>query len=459
MGRGDVLSGHAFKAVLRASLVFLVVLLAMAWFSLRLIDQVMNEEAQLRVLEMARAISGLPEGNRVDALTQRIEVITRGAAGQTFAYALFDAEGNRIAGNTIVRPEHGTWLDAQLLLEVPSHVAADKVEQRFLLHAVPVDDRTLVVGRSIDFIASAKQTAIRGFALTGFVVVLAMLGIGYVLSRRSMASLEHMEAALDRVSQGETGTRIEIGLGNDQIIRIARRINEHLDKLDALFRQSQRSAASVAHDLRRPLARATLGMERALTQVEAGADARGEIEHALADLSQLQSVVASILRIARIESGELGAMRSFDLREVLDEVAETFRPVAEDAAQHLVYTRAAAPLTVQGDPQMLAQLVVNLVQNAITHAGDGATIQLDAADVGASVEVTVADNGPGIPADLRDRVFEPFFRADAARSLDGSGLGLALVKAIADRNGATLRFEDAKPGLRVVVRIPRIANS
>lgn len=455
MDRGDVLSGYAFKAVLRGALVFLVVLVTMAWFSLRLIDRVMTEEVQLRVLEMARAMSGVPEANSPDALIERIEVVTRGTAGQTLAYALFDADGNRITGNTRVRPAHGTWLDVPLLLEVPSHIAADAGEQQFLVHAVPVDDRTLVVGRSTDFIASTKRTAIRGFALTGFIVVLAMLGIGYVLSRRSQTALEHMEAVLDRVSRGETQARIE-GIGADQISRIARRINEHLDQLDALFQQTQRTAASVAHDLRRPLARALLGMERALARVEAGEDARGEIEQALADLSQLQSLIASILRIARIESGELGAMKPFDLREILDEVAETFRPVVEDAAQHLVYSRADAPLTVEGDPEMLAQFLVNLVQNAITHAGDGATIRLAAMDSGEVVELSVSDDGPGIPTDLRDKVFEPFFRADAARSREGSGLGLALVRAIADRHGGTLRVEDAEPGLRVTLCLPKL---
>jgi signal transduction histidine kinase len=326
-----------------------------------------------------------------------------------------------------------------------------------LLRSVPLGDRTLVVGRSTEFIAAAKQSAVRGFALTGFVVVLAMLGIGYVLSRRSQESLEHMESVLDRVSRGETSARIRTDHGNDQIDRIAARINDHLDHLDALFRQTQRTAASVAHDLRRPLSRTVLGMERALAQVEAGGDARGDIERSLADLAQLRSVIASILRIARIESGEIGDLQLFDLRDILDEVAETFRPVAEDAAQHLDYARADMSLMVRGDAQMLAQLLVNLVQNAITHAGDGATIRLDAADTGATIDLSVADTGPGLSPDLRDKVIEPFFRADTARTLDGSGLGLALVKAIADRHNAALRFEDAEPGLRVTLSLPKSA--
>jgi hypothetical protein len=213
MDRGDVLSGSAFRAVLRASVVFSLVLVAMALFGQRLIDRVMTRELQWRVLEMAQVISGIAEDQDVADLAGCIAVVTRGAAGQTLAYALFDTDGTRLAGNMTVRPDYESWLHVPVTLELLSHLSAQPIERQFLFHAVPVDDRTLVVGRSTDFIASAKLTAIRGFALTGFVVVLAMLGNGYVLSRRSRAALEHMERVLDRVSQGETGARIEVGPG------------------------------------------------------------------------------------------------------------------------------------------------------------------------------------------------------------------------------------------------------
>jgi signal transduction histidine kinase len=453
MDHADVLSGNAFKAVVRAAMVFLAVIVVMAIFSVRLIDRTLTEQVRQRVMEMAESIGDVAEDDLIPELAERVGIVTRGAAGQTLAYAVFDAGGKRIAGNTNARPKLGEWVEETLTLEAQASSSAAPLAQRFLLHAVPDKDRVLVVGRSVEFIEAAKMAAIRGLALTAFVVILAMLAIGYVLSRRSQNSLEHMEAVLDRVSRGETGARIGVS-GNDQIDRIARRMNAHLDLLDDLFRQTRRTAASVAHDLRRPLARATLGMERALARAEDGEDAREEIAASLQDLTHLQSVIGSILRIARIESGEMGRMTPFDLREVLDEVAETFRPVAEDAAQTFRYARADAPLLVLGDREMLAQLAVNLVQNALTHAGDGAAITLSAEANSHGVTLVISDTGPGIPEDLRDRVLDPFFRADAARSLEGSGLGLALVKAIADRHGATLRLEDGAPGLRVRVELP-----
>jgi signal transduction histidine kinase len=465
MDRGDILSGAAFKAVLHAALVFLAVLLAMAVFSIAAIDRLMTEQVRLRVEEMAQSVSGLTDEETGEGLVDRVQAVTRSAAGRTLAYAVFDAEGTRIAGNSDIRPQHGEWIERPVTLELAPHVSSEQGEETYLLHAIPVNDMTLVVGRSTAYIQLARREAIRGFALTGFVVVLAMLAIGYVLSRRSLGSLVKMSSALDRVSQGEVGARVPLSGRNDQIDRIARQVNAHLDQLDALFGQTRRTATAVAHDLRRPLARATLGLERALAQTEAGEDARDEIEQSLAELANLQSVIASILRIARIESGDVGAMQRFDLREVLDEVAETFAPVAEDAAQTLVYARAETPLMVNGDAEMLAQLVVNLVQNAITHAGDGARVTLAATPGPEGLELNVSDTGPGIPEVLRARVLEPFYRMDDARSVDGNGMGMALVKAIAERHGATLTLEDAssdarsgdsRPGLRVRVVFPSL---
>lgn len=462
MDHGDVLSGVAFKAVLRAALVFLVVLAAMAVVSVGLIDRMLTDELKLWIEGMERSVTQIAEEQGETAVPPYVDATSRGPSGATMAYAVFDRTGTRLTGNVDVRPVPGTWVEVTVGPEAAPDLPAPR---RYLIRAVEIEGLTVVIGRSMGAVSAARMTAIWGFALTGFVVVVVMLAIGYLLSRKSQRKLEHIEAVLDSVSHGQTSARIASSEGDDQIERIAARINTHLDQLDTLFQQTRRTAASVAHDLRRPLARATLGMERALAQVEAGEDARERIEHSLADLTHLTSVIEAILRIARIESGNIGEMAPFDLRDLLDEIAETFQPVAEDAAQRLDYARADQPLIVKGDPEMLAQLVVNLVQNAITHAGAGARITLGAGPAPGpetgrgGVCLTVADTGPGIPETVRNDVFEPFFRIDTARTIEGSGLGLALVKAIADRHGASVRLEDGAPGLRVRVTFPKLANS
>ena len=223
-----------------------------------------------------------------------------------------------------------------------------------------------------------------------------------------------------------------------------------------MMQATRRASSAVAHDLRKPLARVSMLLERGLARAEAGEDVRAELEDGLTGLGKLSTIIATILRIARIESHDIGQFRRFDLRGLLDEIAETYAPVAEDAAQRLIYARPPAPVTLPGDADMIAQLAINLIQNAITHAGDGAEIRVQAESRDGAVVLTVSDTGPGIPADLRARVFEPLYRADAARTKDGNGLGLALVRAIADRHGATVTLADARPGLRVSVAFPPI---
>ena len=124
MDRGDILSGAAFKAVLHAALVFLAVLLAMAVFSIAAIDRLMTDQVRLRVEEMAQSVSGLADdetgagGETGEGLVERVRAVTRSAAGRTLAYAVFDAGGTRIAGNTDIRPEHGDWVELPVTLEL-----------------------------------------------------------------------------------------------------------------------------------------------------------------------------------------------------------------------------------------------------------------------------------------------------------------------------------------------------
>ncbi|MEC3862553.1 HAMP domain-containing sensor histidine kinase [Mesobacterium sp. TK19101] len=457
MDRGDVLSGAAFAAVLQSSFVFLLVMAAMAVFSLTVIDGSMTTSVRLRVLEMEQSLRQIAEEEGTEQLPQWVATAARSTAGETLAYAVYDADGSRLSGNISAHPDPGVWMELSTRLETSSGEPASASPKRYLLHAVRIDGLTLVTGRSLEILSSVWGATLRGFVATALVVVLAMLAIGYLLSRRSQVKLERIEATLDRVAEGETGARIGSQGAGDQIDRISQRIDAHLDRLDRLVAGTRRTAASVAHDLRRPLARATLDLEKALARAESGQDPRAEIEDAQADLARLTAIVSTILRIARIEGGVGAALEPIDLRPLLDEIAETYHPVAEDAGQSLDY-QCDGPLMLRGDADMLAQLVVNLMQNALSHAGSGARITLSARQLAQGVVICVSDTGPGIPEGFRQKVFEPFFRSDDARTVEGSGLGLPLVKAIAERHGAKVRLQDAAPGLRVSVSFPGIAD-
>jgi signal transduction histidine kinase len=175
------------------------------------------------------------------------------------------------------------------------------------------------------------------------------------------------------------------------------------------------------------------------------------IEAALDDLDAILETFAALLRIAQIEGGARRAgFRPTDLSEVGRTVVEAFAPSAEDAGASLVF-ESTGPLVVDGDSELLTQMVVNLVENGLRHAGRGATVRVTTASVGKTPVLSVIDNGPGVPDSEREHLFDRFYRLERSRSTPGSGLGLALVAAVAKLHGAEIALYDARPGLEVRV--------
>ena len=175
----------------------------------------------------------------------------------------------------------------------------------------------------------------------------------------------------------------------------------------------------------------------------------GELLGAEAD--SLLEIFSALLRIAQIEAGaQKSAFSEIDLSALMRGIGEAYEPAAEDS-QHKLEVDVAGGIAITGDRQLLAQLFSNLVENALTHTPAGSTVRLALSPTTAGFKAEVADNGPGIPEAERDKVFDRFYRLDRSRTTKGSGLGLALVKAIASLHGLGLRLEDLNPGLAVVL--------
>ncbi|MGA9575308.1 MAG: HAMP domain-containing sensor histidine kinase, partial [Lysobacterales bacterium] len=210
----------------------------------------------------------------------------------------------------------------------------------------------------------------------------------------------------------------------------------------------------IAHDLRAPLNRTHLILQDAIAAEGTESKTGALIDDAGAELSKVNEIIDTILRIARIQGGSDHIyLTNFPLSEQVADLADIFQPVIENAGQMLV-RKIGEPgdTTVYGDKKMLRQMLVNLIENAICHCPAGTEITLEAG--GSAQEgafICVSDNGFGLLPELREKVLEPFFRVDASRSTPGSGLGLTLVHAIAVRHSATLSLEDNQPGLRVRV--------
>ncbi len=284
-------------------------------------------------------------------------------------------------------------------------------------------------------------------------MLLATVGALIVRSlfRRTLANISETTAA---VAAGDLTQRVRLAGTADEFDLLAETINDMLDRITRLMDGVRQVSNAIAHDLRTPITRARARLEDAALHATSDAELRAAIERATAELDGVVAVFKALLRIAEIEAGaRRSAFTRFELTPLLQDLAELYGAVADERAIRLVATLAPG-LSVFGDRALIQQAVANLLDNALKFAPSAGLIRLEAQPEGAGIEIAVADQGPGIPAAERAHATERFFRGEAARHTPGFGLGLALVQAVAQLHGGSVRLTDAAPGLRAVLFLP-----
>jgi signal transduction histidine kinase len=272
--------------------------------------------------------------------------------------------------------------------------------------------------------------------------------LGAYLRRRLQAIAGTAEAIIG----GDMERRIPVGPRNDEFDRLARSLNAMLERIAGLLDNVRQVSSDVAHDLRTPLARLRNQLETGLA-----GDRSGVVADAIRRVDELLSLFAAILRIAEVESGNIRALFGrVDLSALLRELAESFAPAMADQGHELSWS-VDPGLVTHGDRELIAQAVINLLDNAQRHTpkGTGIRLALHAAD--GRVRLSVADKGPGVPVSDRELIVRRFTRLDQSRTTPGHGLGLNLVAAVARLHSAGLDFEDNRPGLVVTLDFPRVA--
>ncbi len=364
--------------------------------------------------------------------------------------ALFDANGSLLAGRADL-PMIVGWR------EVPAKVvhlneAGDENSETALLYGRRVGDRILVVGEGMHVAEDTGEALLTG--LLSSLVFVALVGFAgaIFIAWRVDRRLRRTEEALAAYATGKTSIRLPLTGANDELDRLALAVNQVLDRVAVLIETIRQITVDAAHDLKTPLTRLRCRLAEAEESPDP-ADVKAIVHSAGADAEQIVATFDALLRIAQIEAGASRArFARVDLSDVLETVADAYGPDVEQAGQHLE-SRVAASLIVNGDRELLIQAFANLVENAIRHAGPNATITIEALRV-PSIQAIVSDNGPGVPEADRQRVLLRFVRLDTSRSTPGTGLGLALVKAITDLHGASLVLSDNRPGLRVTMTFP-----
>jgi signal transduction histidine kinase len=281
-------------------------------------------------------------------------------------------------------------------------------------------------------------------------IVLALAG-GVVMSGRLMRKIEVVSETSRNIIEGDLERRVPVSDAGDEFDNLADSINAMLDRIQRLMNDLRQVTTDIAHDLRTPLTRLRQRLELAQRSDVEAEGLRETLAVTLREIDVILGIFAALLRIAQIDNGaRKSGFKTLDLSELMHTTAELYRPAAEEKHQTLEES-IAADLVIKGDHELLMLLFANLIENAVRHAPPGAKIDLIAQNAGARVEVIVGDNGRGIPAEMRAKVLQRFFRLENSRTTPGHGLGLSLAAAIVKLHDATMTLSDNNPGLRVTV--------
>ncbi len=365
-------------------------------------------------------------------------------------YLLEDEENAPLAANVqtwpTAEPDARGWVSFTVDRDDGPHQA------RGLTYALK-DGSRLLVGRDLharlDFQGLMVDALYYALALT---VVLGVGG-GLLISRRMLNRLDAINRAAERIRTGDLSHRIGSTGSNDEFDRLSDTLNAMLEEIRRLMNGMRTVTDNIAHDLRSPLTRMRGRLEMLLREPADSEGQRVAIERTIGDADQLLATFTALLSIADAQSGSARAtMVPLDLDALAADIVDLYGPAAEERGIGMRHDTGEG--IVMGSRQLLFQALVNLVDNAIKNTPDGGMIRVAVERQAGGIHFVVADSGPGIPERDRDRVMEPFIRLDSSRSTPGSGLGLALVAAIARLHGARVELADNKPGLMVSLVFP-----
>lgn len=297
-----------------------------------------------------------------------------------------------------------------------------------------------------------------------FGVALLSVGLGYAFSHATLRPIRAIEATAHRIRADNLAERIPVPSGHDELAALTLLLNQMFDRLQGSFEQVRQFSADASHELKTPLALIRLNAEKLRPRLADDPDASTALSDMLEEITRMHQVIERLLFLAKSESGTLTlALRDIDVNSFLTTFGEDADALASDRGVGFTLTRNE-PGTITVEPDLLRQMLLNLVANAVKASVPGGTVRLESHPVEKGWQFTVTDEGTGVAADHLPRIFDRFVRFEGVPVQSvraGHGLGLAICKSIVDLHHGTIQAENRPdgPGFRVVVVLPTVAKS
>ncbi|HEY0968048.1 MAG TPA: ATP-binding protein [Opitutaceae bacterium] len=288
-------------------------------------------------------------------------------------------------------------------------------------------------------------------------VAVAGVALGYGFSRYTLKPVRAIEATARRIGGDNLGERVPVPPGSDELASLTRLLNQMFDRLQVSFEQVRRFTADASHELKTPLALIRLNAEKLRPRLAGDAEAEAALGDLMEEATRLQQIIDSLLFLSKAESGVMAMERkAYDPANLVSELAQDAQVLAEDRQLRFVLARNDSG-ELRGEPNLIRQLLLNLVVNAMNVSARDGVVSLESSREGDHWRLVVSDEGPGLPPEQLERIFERFVRYNHAKGeRPGHGLGLAICKGIVGLHAGTIAAENRtdRTGLRVVVTLP-----
>lgn len=387
-----------------------------------------------------------------EATLERLRAHVVADMGSERPFSLFDPSGRWVAGNRLnVSPGFVMTAPRDRPFDFKVTASGRRVDYRGMVQRVQ-SGNLLLLAQNTDDAARFDAMLIHALLLAGVATgLLGLLGAA-TAGADAVRRIDAVTSATQRIVGGDLSQRLPVHGRTGDLDRLIGVINGMLDDIERLMAEVKGVCDSIAHDLRTPLTRLLAGLERGRRRASCPKEYEAALEDAIVETKSVLRTFAAMLRISEVESGARRAgFRSVDLSQVVTDVGEFYEPLADEKGVHLVWRPDGPGAVMPGDPSLLFEAVGNLVDNAIKFTPAGGSVEVRALDGLGRIGVEVSDTGPGIPSEERDAVSRRFYRVEESRHTPGTGLGLALVSAIARLHGMELMIADAMPGARITL--------